>query len=185
MSVVSVAISLVGLLSMLNFILLIGVIRRLRHGTNSTGLQTRSLPEIKSLPAGTPISDFQSITVDQAPLSRNDLQDGMTVGFFMVDCGTCHEKLPYFISAAQRGETKEQVIAVVVGDAIAAEEMVTQLTSVGRVIVEDHFGPVATAFAVSSFPTMCSVRRDGDELFIGSTRTASNPTSLPTPANTI
>ena len=55
----------------------------------------------------------------------------------------------------------DRALAVVVGNGQEAEQMASQLGEAARVVVEQPGGPIATAFAVSGFPTVFALDAEG------------------------
>ncbi|SDH02424.1 TlpA family protein disulfide reductase [Nonomuraea jiangxiensis] len=143
--------ALIGTLTLLNLVLTIGVIRRLRE--HSGLLSSRGDDTMAAV--GKTIAAFTATTTDGEPVSRDLLADQTLVGFFSPTCGPCKETLPDFVRHAREAAGgRRQILAIVSGEEDAAAEMVVQLTPVSRVIVEPHGGPVATAFEVRGYPAL-------------------------------
>jgi hypothetical protein len=147
------AVTLASALGLLNLLLTLGVIRRLREtATHDAGAHDRQ----GILSAGRIPSDFTATDTDGRPLSRGDLTGTVLVGFFSTSCDACVIELPRFVSrAGDHAGGRDQVLAVVDGDRPAVDEVVRQLTGVARVVVEEAPGTVATAFQVEAFPSWC------------------------------
>lgn len=149
---------LVGALCLLDLLLTLGVVRRLReHGTQLQSLLARAdhAPAEHAVPpvAGEGVGDFLSTTVDGEPVSRDLLAGETLVAFFSPSCTTCREQLPEFVEYARDlPGGRSQVLAVVAGEPDETAEMIKTLTPVARVTVEDFDGELSRAFAVDAFP---------------------------------
>src|SRR6188768_2816837 len=87
-------------LGLLNLLLLLGVIKRLR---DQTATPAPPLAQVM-LPAGQAPGDFSVSTVDGETLTREDLS-GHLVGFFTSGCPACTERLPEFATRAAEHRT--------------------------------------------------------------------------------
>lgn len=150
------AVVLVGVLCLLDLVLTVGVIQRLRQHTELlNNLQAGAavgMPDVM-LPAGAEVGEFATTTTDGDPVSRELLSGQTLVGFFSPDCQPCKEKLPRFIEAAPGVPGgRQQVLAVVVASPEEAAETTARLSPVARVVVEPHDGPVTSAFGATGFP---------------------------------
>jgi hypothetical protein len=150
------AVVLVGLLCLLDLLLTVGVIQRLRQHTELLNkLQAgpaMAMPDVM-LPAGSEVGEFAATTTDGTPVSRELLAGRTFVGFFTPGCQPCKEKLPTFLEAAPAfSGGREQVLAVVVAGPEEGAETTAQLNPVARVVLEPPDGPVAKAFGTTGFP---------------------------------
>lgn len=138
MPLVIAALVLLGLLCLLNLLLTVGILRRMRAGT-ATSTQPADLPF--ELGPGGSIGTFAVATTAGEELTADTLAG--TVAFFSADCDACHDMLPGFIAhAASRG--RDNVTAVVGG---ANAQTIAALEPVARVIAADpDGGSVARAF---------------------------------------
>ncbi len=90
MKALAIAVVLFGALSVLNLLLLFGVLRRLREGVGSRPQPGGAVPGPPMAPVGTIV---QGTTASW---------DGETlVGFFTPGCGPCEQQLPAFIEYAR------------------------------------------------------------------------------------
>ncbi|KWT58917.1 hypothetical protein ADL21_25930 [Streptomyces albus subsp. albus] len=154
------ALALVAMIGVLDLVLTLGVIGRLRQHTELLSLGGESGP-LPALPVGGEVGAFTARTVDGEPLSREALAGDTVVAFFSPTCKPCRENLPAFIRfarAAQDGATR--TLAVVVGDAERTASFVAELGPVTRVAVEDRGGPLCSAFGVSAYPATMRVAPD-------------------------
>jgi len=159
MGVLIAAVVLVGVLCVLDLLLTLGVIRRLReHTTHLEGLLRAprhgdGLPEI-----GNPVGEFTTTTVDGESVSQASLTGDTLVAFFSPGCEPCEAKLPDFLAYARNiPGGPRQVWAVVTGPADKVGEMVDKLRPVVTTVMDGVDGPVSTAFQTSATPTFCLV----------------------------
>lgn len=142
---------IVGALCVLDLVLTIGVIRRLREHSDLISRPAGDGAEVMR-PAGARADAFETATTDGEPVSRNTLVGSTLVGVFSPGCGACAERLPEFVDRA--GEFpggRDRVLAVVVTDENPTEEF-TALHPVARVVLETRNGPVSKALGVRGFP---------------------------------
>ncbi|GAA4956876.1 thiol-disulfide isomerase/thioredoxin [Nonomuraea thailandensis] len=148
------AVVLVGLLCMVNLLLTVGLIRRLRRQSPPQP------PMAAGLAPGGSVPRFAATTTSGEPVSDELLGAPALVGFFSPGCRPCVDLLPLFAERA-RG-TSDGVLAVIAdgpgGDATVYLE---QLEQVARVVVEAPQGPLQTAFQVSAFPTIITIDAGG------------------------
>ena len=161
--VLTAAVVLLAVLTLLTLALLLAVVRRLReHETRlaelAAGVGAGGMPDVIA-PAGHPVTGL-------------DAELPALVGFFSPGCDACHERLPDFRKAAagHAGGT----LAVVVADGKDPAPLVAELGGNGSVVLEDPGGPLATAFAVRGFPAFAVVGTDG--------RISASGYELPAPA---
>ncbi|WP_433222453.1 TlpA family protein disulfide reductase [Dactylosporangium sp. CS-047395] len=149
-------------LTLLNLLLMLGVIRRLRdHSERFTQLTKSVMPEVAVLAAGSPVPEFAATTRDGDTVSGTTLEPETLLGFFSPSCKPCKAMLPKFADYARSVPGgRERVLAIVVQDADPAEYLAL-LEPVARVIVEEPGGTVAAAFDVSGFPAVCLIGPDG------------------------
>jgi thiol-disulfide isomerase/thioredoxin len=153
------ALVMVGVLCLLNLVLIVGIIRRLREQTADIAALGSSGQSSTDglLPPGSTIGAFAATTTTGDPV----VFSGPTVvGLFLTDCGPCKALLPSFIEYAQR--TDLPVLAVVTGEPEPASPMVESLLPVADVVLDGRSGPVASAFQATSFPEVYLV--DGDRV---------------------
>jgi thiol-disulfide isomerase/thioredoxin len=162
-SYVIAALFTLAAVTMLNLLLTMAVIRRLRQ--HDELLATGGLPP---LAAGEPgpevgesIGDFTAVATDGSVLSRADVADA-TVGFFTPDCEPCRRLVPTFKAYAEANpDRRDRTIAVVVGRAADCAQTVRTLTAVSRVVVEPPgVGAMQAAFRISEFPSVVRVTTD-------------------------
>ncbi|WP_097867852.1 redoxin domain-containing protein [Streptomyces sp. rh34] len=180
MSPLAAAVLAVGALAMVDLVLTVGVVRRLRD--HSDLLRRTSVPAVGMpggmsgiAPVGTPVPSFTAGPPD-SPVTDRDLTDGTLVAFFSPTCEPCRDKLPGFVARyADRPEEARQVLAVVVDDSHGARDphesgasgedagsMAAALSAVVPTVQEPHDGPVTTAFAAKAFPSCVRVGHSPD-----------------------
>jgi hypothetical protein len=155
---------LVSTVAVLNLLLTVGVIRRLRQHTEQLAdLPAMGPPQDIMIGAGERVGEFAATTTDGEPVSRELLSGQTLVGVLSPDCSACRERLPEFIAHAQvypggRG----QVLAVVAGEPEQVQPYRDQLAPVARVVIEPPMdGPISTALKVQGFPTFAVLDATG------------------------
>lgn len=156
---------LVGAVALLNLLLTVGVIRRLRQHTeqlSTAGGFGGPAPAVM-LEAGARAEDFAATTTDGEPVSRELLSGQTLVGVFTPGCGACEERLPEFLDRATAFPGgRSQVLAVVAGEAEAVRPYRDKLAPVARVVVEPPMnGTLTTALKVQGFPAFGLIAADG------------------------
>ncbi|NDU77001.1 TlpA family protein disulfide reductase [Actinomadura sp. DSM 109109] len=136
------AVVLIGLLSALNLLLTLALIRRMR-GQGAAGPGHAGPP--LALGPGSRIGDLTATTTEGEQVTQADL-NGL-VAFFSADCPPCHELAPRF-AALTTGLPR---LAVVTGD---DPDLLAVLSPAVRVIVEDHDGAVSSAFQNTWTPAL-------------------------------
>src|SRR5882757_10433437 len=147
----------VGLLCLLDLVLTVGVIRRLREHAGhlerlvSAG-QSGPMP---LLAPGTTVSDFDGVTVDGEAISFESFGDKALVGFFSPGCAPCELLVPEFAARAMRFGGRDHVLAVLnTAPGRDMSKYLRQLEAVARVVVEGSTGSISGAFRANSFPSV-------------------------------
>lgn len=166
MPLLIVAVALVGALCVLNLLLCLGMIRRLREQTDLIDAVYEFVGNVPGAGAGTSgpsagdtVAAFRATTTDGAPVGLDDLAPSSVVAFLAADCKSCREQLPHFLAWA-RGQDRRRVLAVVNAHDSDPSDLVAQLEPVARVVLEGAKPPVAGAFGVSSYPRFCVLGPD-------------------------
>jgi hypothetical protein len=174
MPYLTAAVVAVGALCLVDLVLTLGVIGRLRdHTERLSALYASRAPALSPdlmLPVGQVPADFATTTVDGDPVSRDLLGAPALVGFFSPGCRSCSERLPEF--SAYAGAVpggRDRTLAVVVGDGDGGRRLASELRDAGRVVVEGFGGPVSTAFGVHGFPALCVLDKGGAIAAAGAT----------------
>lgn len=172
----------VGIVSVLNLLLLFGVIRRLKEHDQAIAKiphgAMESAPADSMRAPGSEVDEFTAVSTDNVPVTKEALTGETMVGFFSVSCAPCVESAPKFAEhAAGVPGGKDSVLTIVVADGDDdPSELVGILSDSARVVVEGYDGPIAAAFGVTAFPTYAVVASGKI------TATALEFTTLPVPA---
>jgi hypothetical protein len=158
---------LAGALCLLNLVLTLGVVRRLReHAVLLAKLQPTAPNPM--LAVGERVGSFDTVTVDGRPVSRDTLDGPTLLGIFSPDCSACAERLPNFVDlAGGYPGGRERVLAVVVGDEHETVAQVAALAPVARVVVEAANGPISRATSVRGYPAFGVLDEGGHVLSAG------------------
>ena len=157
MTLLSIAIALVGILCLIDLVLTLGVVRRLRdHSVRLSALSGLGFDDALREP-GTAVDPFTATDVDGVSRSLGDLAEPTLVGFFTPDCPACEEKLPSFLAYASTFPGGRDRVFAVVGGLSGGVKYRTALAEVGSVVVEAERGPVQKAFGAKAFPTFLVV----------------------------
>lgn len=160
MTVLAVAVVFIGLFCLLNLLLTIGVIRRLRESQEARPA-AESIP-VKIAEIGSSPASFDALLTDGNAFSADRLKTWTIVAFFSDSCRACKEGLPTFVKRAGELHRDDQtIVSVVVGEGGASEELVSALEPVGGVAAEPYDGPLAKAFGVRQFPALCMLDASG------------------------
>lgn len=150
----------IGLLSLVNFALMLAVIRWLRrlHEQAPRGMVARSAAR---LPAGAMAPEFAVTTVRGESRSLASMRGARSlIGFLSPHCTPCLLQVPEFADLAERIGGHANALAVLIGDEEEVAELRQALDPVAAVAVEARRGPVATAFSATGFPTFYLLDKD-------------------------
>jgi len=156
MPIMNAAVVVIGVITLLNLVLTMGVIRRLREqaatGTPRHDEQRRPI-------VGATVGRFSTVDVDGRELSLGDLTGPAVVGFFTPSCAPCQALLPQFV--AQVGALAEpgwHALAVIVAEPGEDDTEYRQLLApVARTVVEAPHGTLQHAFGTGTFPTIAVI----------------------------
>ncbi|MDP9798689.1 thiol-disulfide isomerase/thioredoxin [Catenuloplanes nepalensis] len=180
MSVLGVAVVMVGLVAAVNLILTTAVIRRLRVlAEQTTDPHPARFPAQAILPPGERVGEFAVEDAAGAALSHTDLAGSVLAGFFTPGCEPCQALLPRFADrAGALPAIGWQALAVIVVDPDDdVDEYRRLLAPVARVVVEAPHGPVQTAFGADAYPALAVV--DPDRTIVASGTDATVLEALP------
>lgn len=151
MPVLIAAVVLVGAIAVLNLLLTMAVIRRLRRYEAAQGAP---LPD-SGPKVGATIPEFSGETLSGETVATTDVSSAEAVfAFLSTTCSACPTSLPYLVEYAQARELKAaQVVAVIGGEQADAGEFLDALAGKATVIMEAAMGPITQSFDVSAFPT--------------------------------
>jgi len=147
--------------TLLNLLLILGVVRRLR-GQSPEGSHAADEAGPVMLADGEPVGSFAATATTGEVVDRERLTGTTLVGFFSPGCTACRDKLPDFVRrAAAMAGGRDRVIASITSREGAGASMVAALEPVALVVVEQQENPVFIAFDVRGFPAYCLVDGDG------------------------
>lgn len=156
---------LVGAVAVLNLLLTVGVIRRLRQHTEKlTNLPVPDGTAPSVMPgAGEQVDDFTATTDDGQPVSRDLLSGQTLIGVLSPSCSACEERLPEFLVRAKEFPGgRGQVLAVLAGEREETAEYRERLAPVARLVIEPLLdGPVAAALKVQGYPAFAVLDSTG------------------------
>jgi thiol-disulfide isomerase/thioredoxin len=154
MPYLTAAVVLLAVLGMLNLLLTLAIVRRMR-----TMNPVQQPPE--PLPVGSAVGPFTAATTDGQTVSERDLRGGQTlVGYFSPGCPPCEAALPRFVSYAA-GLDRERVLAVIVDETGTAGDQAAALEAVARVVVASEHAPVVDALSAYGYPAVFLLDEDG------------------------
>ncbi|MEU5878623.1 hypothetical protein [Spirillospora sp. NPDC047279] len=165
MSYSAATVTIIGVLSLINIALTLGVIRRLgdleRAPAASGGASGPEAPPMTVKP-GARVGDFAVTAVDGGAVSSTELSGPTLVAFLAPGCQACDFSVPGFIERAEQTPGgREHVLAVLMGAPQFGEELRERLAPVARVLTEEEEnGPLAQAFGVLGLPAF-GVLSDG------------------------
>ncbi|MFC4059967.1 peroxiredoxin family protein [Planomonospora corallina] len=166
MAILVAAVSLIGALCLLNLLLAIGIIRRLRGQSGPP--PSAELPPAKIVPVGSTPAPFAVKLTNGDTFSSDDLREWTIVAFFSDTCPACKEGLPAFSRMAKTLHRDDQtIVSVVVGEDETSADLVRALETVGAVAVEPLDGPLARAFQAQQFPSLCLLNASGTVVATG------------------
>jgi hypothetical protein len=144
MPFVVAALVVLGLMCLLNLLLTVGILRRMRAEATAVG----AAPPFELRP-GSAIGEFAVTAITGEPITDETVTG--TVAFFSASCTPCHDLLPHFLAYA-REQGRDSVVAVVGGD---DPSTVSTLAAVARVVTAPpDGGPVAAAFRNTWTPAL-------------------------------
>ncbi|WP_037318205.1 hypothetical protein [Amycolatopsis orientalis] len=158
MTVLSVAVALVGILCLLDLVLTLGVIRRLRdHTARLTALQ--SAPgETAIAEPGELVAPFTASTVDGTVMSSDDLAGANLVAFFSPDCPACEQELAPFVEYTRTFPGGPERTLIVITSETGGAKYHSALSGLGRIVTEPELtGPVQKAFKTRGYPAFVVV----------------------------
>ncbi|MEU1878740.1 hypothetical protein ABZ470_15620 [Streptosporangium sp. NPDC020072] len=169
-----VSVVLIGGLSLLNLLLTLAVIRRIRRPSASMGSEMSPISSLV-LDKGMSPAPFKATLESGNVFSSESWATWTVVAFFSDTCSACREKIPSFTGqvqeirehAARNEREAPAVINVVVGDYASCADMVVALEKTGEVVVEPTDGSLVKAFQVKAFPVMCLLDEAGFVTAVG------------------
>lgn len=161
MSLHAAATITLAMVTLLNLLLTLGVVRRLREQAPG-GAHPTDEPGPVMLADGELAGSFNTTATTGEVVDRERLSGLTLVGFFSPGCSACKDKLPDFVQrATAMAGGRERVIASITSREGAGEGMVAALEPVAQVVVEQQENPIFVAFEVRGFPAYCLVDAGG------------------------
>lgn len=151
------AVLLLTALSLLNLLLLWGVVRRLREHETRLSKLAPGAPEIMDAAVGQQLSGMVVSALDGAPVTLPPEAPAL-YGFFSPSCDACHERLADFRRAASAHPGVS--VAVVVRDGGDVDALSGGLADMTTVVEEAGSG-LNGAFGVRAFPAFALLSADG------------------------
>jgi hypothetical protein len=165
MAVLTAAVVVLGLIGLLNLVLTIGVIRRLREHTamlaNGAGMGMHGPPPASELVPGQRPAEF-SVRID-----GGDELSGpaglRVVAFFSPLCSVCPERVPPFVEyVSSHAIDRDCVLAVVEhNEGVAAPTYLDTLATVAQVCSGPDGDSVTAAFKIQGNPAFAVLNADG------------------------
>ncbi|SCF26629.1 hypothetical protein GA0074695_4963 [Micromonospora viridifaciens] len=152
---------IVGIISLINLALLLGVIKRLRETTarNDEGHETDE-PLAIAIP-GRSVPPFVVRTTTGEEITEASLSGSTMVGFFSPGCGMCKVRIPDFlIRARQLERASGRAIAVVTSADNGGAEIAAKLESAAKVCVGEDGEGLVVALEVVGFPAFALLEGD-------------------------
>lgn len=157
MAILTAVVVLVGLLCLVDLLLTVAVIRRLRDHTERLAAlegSTATDPYAHMVAVGSPIPAFEGRAIDGSPVSAESVRPEL-VAFLSTGCSACSTELPALVELLGSTFDAAKALAVVAGpDNAEAARFVEALGPVATVVREPFDGPVVTAFNVDLYPSM-------------------------------
>jgi hypothetical protein len=161
------AFTLVAIICVLNLVLTLGVIRRLRHHSellapSGSAPEHPSGPDIPVLEVGRRPAPFEVTTYDGATLTLDDLAGEALLGFFSPSCPSCRERVPEFLARhLERPADSGPAVAVITGHDQDSDDMAASLAEHVIVVRQAPGGQLLNAFGVAGYPMVLLLGRDG------------------------
>ncbi|HST63897.1 MAG TPA: redoxin family protein [Mycobacteriales bacterium] len=164
MSVLAAAVAVLTVVTLVNLLLLLGVVRRLR----ATAVPARAADpfglsdaEPLVLPAGSPLPDVTLPGADGTPLRLRGLADRrVLLAFLSQGCGSCHLELPRVRDLAARAAADGAAVVVVVLTEQGDPELEEPFAGIATVTRDGLLGPLSREFGITSFPSYLVFERD-------------------------
>ncbi|WP_433189735.1 peroxiredoxin family protein [Actinoallomurus sp. CA-150999] len=159
---------LVAVITALNLVLTVAVVRRWRARLGAPPAarhhgHDHGDPELGIAP-GDRMPEFTATTADGATVTRDELAGRPAlIAFLSLDCSSCDDSVPEFAEHARRvRDAGGQVLATVVGVDAAGSELAARLAGVADHVVPEFLdSPVGAAFKVRFYPGFAHYGPDG------------------------
>lgn len=164
MSALAAAVAVLTAVTLLNLLLLLGIVRRLRTTAaprppaDPFGL---AAAEPQALPAGSPLPDVRLPGADGAPLRLRALADRRVLMAFLSEgCGSCHTELPEVRDLVARAAADDAAVVVVVLTEDGDPGLEEPFAGIATVVRDGLSGPLSRELGVTSFPSYLVFDRD-------------------------
>ncbi|WP_017588898.1 TlpA family protein disulfide reductase [Nocardiopsis ganjiahuensis] len=154
-----VAIVLTGALGLLNLLLAVGVVRRLRQHTELLANRPKAVGDDVSAPAvsvGTRVGAFRARSTRGVELSFEETAEPLLMAVLSPDCSPCRERLPLLLDHTAR-HPDARVLAVVIEEGGAEAEMVELLEPAVPVVVEPWGGEIPRLLDIQGTPAFVTL----------------------------
>jgi hypothetical protein len=161
MVVLASGLFVVGALCLLDLLLTLGVVRRLReHTTIITSSAWRGTEPPIGLAAGEVPMPFAVPTTDGAEIKG---PAGLRiVAFFSTTCSVCPKSVPAFVRYMRAHSVgPREALAIVTGEDAESVPYRADLAAVAQLSAEAVKGPVGEAFGVTGYPAFFVLGEDG------------------------
>ncbi|GHG21209.1 MULTISPECIES: TlpA family protein disulfide reductase [Streptomyces] len=159
------AVVLIGCLSVFNLFLLLALARRVSGSAGNSGNSgeyVSDAPE-NTLPDGSPVPEFQTVTHSGEEIDRNSVAAGSVIGFLSTTCGPCIDQAPEFARMAKDFPGgRDHVLVFLKGGGPERQRMIDLLDPVARVVTETAGSAGASAsFGIVRWPSYLDVDAEG------------------------
>lgn len=161
MEILTAAVVIVGVLCLLDLVLTLGVVRRLReHNALLVAGARGPSAAITALQVGQKPGAFSVTTVDGPRVSG---PAGLRlVAFFSTHCSACPERVPPLVEyLASNAISRESVLTVIEGGEFSLPAYFSGLSAVSQVCAGSDGDLVFAAFQASGYPAFCLLNGDG------------------------
>ena len=156
MSLLIAGLAIVAGATLLNLLLVAGLIARLREiyaSVEEWRVRASGLG-VGGLRATDPVPEFVASTVRQDSITNRDLiGDTWIIGFFAGGCGTCHVDLPRLANMMRHEEPRRKALVVIGGTQDDSGDLIEAGQTFGATVLEPPDGELSRAFRVPFFPT--------------------------------
>lgn len=153
--------AVIGAVSGLNLLLMVGVARRLRDHEQRLSVAESSVGAASVTsgpPPGAPAPPIQAACTDGRTVETNWVHSPEAlIGFFSSDCEACYVHAPEFTALSARYPAGF-ALSVIADDANGAAPLLQMLEGSSLVVVEPHRGPIGNAYHVEAYPTFVALR---------------------------
>lgn len=163
MWILSAAVVIFGVLTTLNLILTLGVLKKLREQgeqlAHAGGKEHQPDPIVER---GEVVDDFATTSLDGAAVTRAGATGLRLVAFVSPMCDMCAAQIPNLLDrAAHMPGGRDNVLITVVGKGDDVTEYAQQFRPLAQVVVEPGSGAVNRAFRLDRFPAYGLIDAEG------------------------